>query len=273
MKRYGYVYITINSVNNKKYIGQHISSEFDCLYRGSGSLIVKAIKKYRKRNFKVTLLEWAYSLEELNSLEQKYIRKYNAVQLDEFYNLESGDRNCPCSEERIQKYKNTVYNTIESNGLTIAQNIGLKVSKSQNEIQENGKTKVQNSGKKFSKAVTTTIQENGLTIAQNIGRKSIASRKRIEDNGLTVVQNTNIKSAKVKKNTILPNGLSIAQDASIRAAKTMKKIESNGKTIKQNRLEKRQKTMAKIGEDGLNGFQRSSLRCKETKLKNKRNKK
>ena len=47
----GYIYLTTNLVNNKKYIGQHRSSTFDPSYLGSGTLFVKALKKYGKKKF------------------------------------------------------------------------------------------------------------------------------------------------------------------------------------------------------------------------------
>jgi hypothetical protein len=53
----GYIYITTNLINNKKYIGQHKSKSFDLNYLGSGKLIVEAIKKYGKDNFKTEVIE------------------------------------------------------------------------------------------------------------------------------------------------------------------------------------------------------------------------
>ena len=43
---YGYVYITTNLINNKRYIGQHKSDKFDTKYKGSGTLITQTFKKY-----------------------------------------------------------------------------------------------------------------------------------------------------------------------------------------------------------------------------------
>ena len=55
---YGYIYITTNLLNGKKYIGKHKSSEFEFdKYYGSGKYIKAAIKKYGLENFKCELLE------------------------------------------------------------------------------------------------------------------------------------------------------------------------------------------------------------------------
>ena len=43
---YGYVYETINLVNNKKYIGKRVKSKFDINYKGSGKILKQAFEKY-----------------------------------------------------------------------------------------------------------------------------------------------------------------------------------------------------------------------------------
>lgn len=86
---YGYVYMTQNKVNNKRYIGQRVG-EFDKNYHGSGKVIKQAIKKYGEESFDTVLLEVANSKEELDSLEKKYIEKFNALYRDDFYNIHEG---------------------------------------------------------------------------------------------------------------------------------------------------------------------------------------
>lgn len=89
MGKYGFIYLTTNLKNNKKYIGK---KEIDNRgrwknYLGSGTLLKKDIELYGKDNFKREILEYANSLEELNELELKYMYKYNAVEDDMFYNI------------------------------------------------------------------------------------------------------------------------------------------------------------------------------------------
>lgn len=86
---YGFVYITENILNGKKYIGMHRKGEQDS-YLGSGKLLIKAIKKYGKENFKQTILDYANNEEELIELEKKIILEHNAVFSDDYYNIIPG---------------------------------------------------------------------------------------------------------------------------------------------------------------------------------------
>lgn len=101
---YGYIYLTTNLINNKMYIGQH-RGKFNARYLGSGLYIKRAVKKYGQENFKVELLHVAKTLEELNILEIEYIKKYNAYNDDNFYNLSNGGEGNSriCSEETKKK--------------------------------------------------------------------------------------------------------------------------------------------------------------------------
>lgn len=86
----GYVYISENVLNGMRYIGKHKSTVFDEDYKGSGSLITKAINKYGKDNFSVKILEECDTLDELNSRETYYITLYDAVNSNNFYNKSYG---------------------------------------------------------------------------------------------------------------------------------------------------------------------------------------
>lgn len=87
---YGYVYLTTNLVNNKKYIGKHTSNVFDKSYQGSGLLFLKAQKKYGRENFSVEILKECYSAEELDKEEIYQIEIHNAVEDDNYYNTSYG---------------------------------------------------------------------------------------------------------------------------------------------------------------------------------------
>lgn len=93
---YGYVYITTNLINGKKYIGQHRSSILDEKYLGSGKLLKNAITKYGYENFKVEILKECDSEDDLNNSEIYYIRLYDAVNNDDFYNIARGGDGHTC---------------------------------------------------------------------------------------------------------------------------------------------------------------------------------
>lgn len=87
---YGYVYLTENLINHKKYIGQHKSKKFDENYKGSGVLLQRAIQKYGWDNFTCTILKECATRDELNSAEIEFIKTYNAINNPAFYNIARG---------------------------------------------------------------------------------------------------------------------------------------------------------------------------------------
>lgn len=88
----GYIYLTTNLINNKKYIGLHRwkHNYLDESYLGSGTALKSAIEKYGENNFKVEILEWCYSEKELGEREKYWIDYYNAVEDRNYYNLKDG---------------------------------------------------------------------------------------------------------------------------------------------------------------------------------------
>ena len=88
---YGYIYRTVNLLNNKSYIGKHKSIKFEPeKYIGSGKYLTYAIKKYGKHNFECFCIEWCETEEELNQREIYWINYYDAINSDLFYNIGKG---------------------------------------------------------------------------------------------------------------------------------------------------------------------------------------
>lgn len=90
---YGFIYITTNINNGKRYIGQKKFIRNWQYYLGSGKHFLRAVKKYGRDNFHRDIVATAYSEGELNDLERKWIKNYNAVESDDFYNIADGG-NC-----------------------------------------------------------------------------------------------------------------------------------------------------------------------------------
>jgi len=86
---YGFIYLTTNKVNGKKYIGMCKNTHRE-KYIGSGKLLKQAIKKYGKENFDRNILQECETLAELSECEVYWINFYNAVEDNNFYNLTPG---------------------------------------------------------------------------------------------------------------------------------------------------------------------------------------
>lgn len=95
MEKYGFIYITTNIVNGKRYIGQTSfkrGEKKNARYLGSGKYLHEAIRKYGRENFTREILFVADSLDNLNWAERHFIQEFNAVKSREFYNVSPGGR-------------------------------------------------------------------------------------------------------------------------------------------------------------------------------------
>lgn len=84
-----YIYLTINTINDMKYIGKHYG-ELDDSYLGSGKILKRAINKYGKENFTKSILYISNNNEENKEKEKYFITLYNAVSNPLFYNIHEG---------------------------------------------------------------------------------------------------------------------------------------------------------------------------------------
>lgn len=96
MTKYGRIYIIRNTINNKVYIGQTISSinlrfrnHLSAAKNGGDYIIGKAIRKYGESNFYVELLEECL-VEELNEREKYWISFFDSTANRNGYNMSVG---------------------------------------------------------------------------------------------------------------------------------------------------------------------------------------
>ncbi len=75
LKTYHYVYQTTNLMNQKIYIGKHSTNELDDGYLGSGSILIKAVKKYGRSNFKKEVLKFFTEEEKAYQYEADLVTK------------------------------------------------------------------------------------------------------------------------------------------------------------------------------------------------------
>lgn len=96
---FGIIYVTVNKINGKKYIGQHKCSDENDNYLGSGKALRRAVDKYGKENFERYTLYRAETKEELAQKEIDFIAAFNATHRKDYYNInEGGNVNRMCGE-------------------------------------------------------------------------------------------------------------------------------------------------------------------------------
>lgn len=108
---YGYIYLVRNKTNNKIYIGQTING-FDKRYSNniaintSNKHLKRSIEKYGIDNFEIDKeFDVAYSKEELDNLEDMYIKIYNATDENFGYNKRFGGANGSPTKETREKLR------------------------------------------------------------------------------------------------------------------------------------------------------------------------
>lgn len=100
------IYITINLINYKIYIGQ--DSYDNPNYLGSGKILKNAIALYGKENFKKGILYRCSSKEEMNEKEKYYIKLFNSTNLEIGYNIHPGG-NAARNPSKLHGKKNHFY--------------------------------------------------------------------------------------------------------------------------------------------------------------------
>jgi hypothetical protein len=96
-----YVYLIINKINNKKYIGSSRKPIIDLNYYGSGKAIKYALQKYGKENFIREIL-WE-GKENARDIEYEYLHKYDAANNPMFYNMTNDSRGNNLHKNKTKK--------------------------------------------------------------------------------------------------------------------------------------------------------------------------
>lgn len=102
------IYKTTNLINDKIYIGQNQHDDEN--YFGSGVLILRALHKYGRENFKKEVIEECKTLEELDEKERYWINYYrNLLGKNMLYNIKSGGRIYTFSEEHRNNLSKRIF--------------------------------------------------------------------------------------------------------------------------------------------------------------------
>lgn len=82
----GYIFITENLTNNKKFIGKNLSVIFDANYYGDNEDLLNDVVKYGRNNFKVTMLSACEDPRAVEAVYGAYVSEYDAFNNPNFYN-------------------------------------------------------------------------------------------------------------------------------------------------------------------------------------------
>lgn len=116
-KHFGYVYVTINNVNNDKYVGIAYRKASSKNYLGSGHYFKNALSKYGRENFTKYIIDVSNNKEDLEKLEVDYIRYrfgVNCATASDWYNIMDGlqrggnswaGMNAKSKEQRVSKMR------------------------------------------------------------------------------------------------------------------------------------------------------------------------
>jgi ribosomal protein S27E len=144
---YGFIYVITNLVNGKRYIGQ---KKFDncgrwVKYMGGGKHLKVAQEKYGLNNFKRDIVYLCYSSDELNQAEYDFVKYFNAVESDSYYNMIDGGNVgvLLCESRKIDENKikvMSIYDRKIFKDLYDAKNYySIQISYIKNSFEYNGK--------------------------------------------------------------------------------------------------------------------------------------
>ncbi|QGT53917.1 homing endonuclease [Acinetobacter phage vB_AbaM_Konradin] len=139
------VYKTTNNINNKIYIGVHRTENINDKYLGTGTLFLKALKKYGAENFTKEILFVYDNEDEMFEKEAELVTE-QFVALDTNYNLDIGGRGLAGRAKDICA-RISLNNARFNNGKTLSDATKAKLSKA-------------HTGKKLSEAHKRKISES-----------------------------------------------------------------------------------------------------------------
>lgn len=91
MAPYGFIYITTNLLNGKRYLGMcayHRNNHNT--YLGSGKALRRAVKKYGTESFFRETIEECATKDDMIAAEIRYIKEFNCVEDKSWYNITNG---------------------------------------------------------------------------------------------------------------------------------------------------------------------------------------
>jgi len=161
------VYEITNTINGKKYIGKDKNN--DPGYLGSGKALLRAMKKYGRKNFKKSIIEECKNEQHLDEREICWIDYFDAVNSRNYYNMKYGGDGGVVAYTKTQEFKEKMSKVTigEKNGM-FGKNHTKKTIKLQKEkaigrftlgwfIERNGKEEGEKLWKKRNKKLSENI--------------------------------------------------------------------------------------------------------------------
>lgn len=195
---YGFVYITTNLINNKKYIGKRKirNVKSDSTYLGSGKDLKKDIELYGVENFKRDILEYCVNEDDLRECELKWLKMYNASKNNIFYNKLNNSSGGVIYESHPKGFKNKHHSDktkhIQSQTMKKVNELGLNTNwknghpkgmknKSQTDFQKefvgNGRVRIYHTDGTITEHLSVTTASKDTNIPRNVLRKILRDKK------------------------------------------------------------------------------------------------
>ncbi|QGZ15496.1 homing endonuclease [Acinetobacter phage vB_AbaM_Berthold] len=152
------VYKTTNNINNKIYIGVHRTENINDKYLGTGTLFLKALKKYGAENFTKEILFVYDNEDEMFEKEAELVTE-QFVALDTNYNLDIGGRGLAGRAKDICA-RISLNNARFNNGKTLSDATKAKLSKAHTGKNSQKRTNV----KLANRSKGTNSPENTLNV-------------------------------------------------------------------------------------------------------------
>lgn len=91
MTPYGFIYITTNMINGKRYLGMcAYHRQNHKTYLGSGKALKRAVRKYGNENFSRVITEECLTKDDMIAAEVRHIKELDCVSDKSWYNINHG---------------------------------------------------------------------------------------------------------------------------------------------------------------------------------------